>query len=351
MESNRFVKKKHFQGQESKIPGEDQISLIFAGPQMNWPDTWPKGWIRKNNRAFSSREWSSSFIGAALPTGGSHLLAALFFILDLPCFFLYYKVFLNNFVIRQFKIRKPGHFQEIFFLKEEAMNNKDEIRILVVDDDAVSRTLVGASLEKFGYLADRSEGIETALKLLENSNYTIVITDKNMPDSKGEGNGGMELLKQCRIHFPSSEVIMMTAYGSVETAIEAMKLGAFDYLLKPVSQEELKGKIERIMEYKGFINPQNAIQIYKTLHNQILTLFESPGQRTDEEVHKLLRFMDKEIDHFFQAQKQWERIVLLQRESLGRIAICAEQLQEEVEPDSPYTDLIQTICEEAARRI
>lgn len=231
------------------------------------------------------------------------------------------------------------------------MNSGDEIRILVVDDDAVSRTLVGASLEKFGYLADSAEGVEAALKYLKNINYAVVITDKNMPDSKGADNGGMELLKHCRIHFPSLEVIMMTAYGTVETAIEAMKLGAFDYLLKPVSQKELKGKIERIMEYKGFINPQNAIRIYKTLHNQILTLFERPGQWTDEEVHKLLRTLDKEIDHFFQAQKQWERIILLQRESLGRIAVCAEQLQEEVKPNSPLTDLIQTICQEAARRI
>lgn len=110
--------------------------------------------------------------------------------------------------------------------------------------------------------------------------------------------------------------------------IGKISLSVNDYITKPLDLKELKNKIERILDYRSFINPQNIILIYRTLHNAILTFMQDQGRPAAEDPHQALKETDKTIDHFFRAQKEWERVLLIQKEALGKVAVYAEQLKE-----------------------
>lgn len=222
---------------------------------------------------------------------------------------------------------------------------------MVVDDDRISREMVGNALTKYQYDVDMTENVQTAMERILECNYAVIITDKNMPDTQGGDQGGMEILKYAKMHLPATEVIIITAFGSIESAIESMKNGAFDYIAKPLDPKELKEKIERILDYRSFINPKNTISIYRTLHNAVLTLIQNQGKPTVEDPHQALKEIDKTIDHFFRAQKEWERVLLIQKEALGNIAAYAEQLKGTVGENSSQQNLLEKICNEASKRI
>ncbi|MBI3291304.1 MAG: response regulator, partial [Elusimicrobia bacterium] len=101
-------------------------------------------------------------------------------------------------------------------------------RILIVDDEEASRELCRDFLEADGYTLQVAEGGEAALRLLEPSPCPLVITDLNMPQMNG-----LELLRVIKQRYPDTEVILITAYGEIKTAVEAMRDGAFDYITKP----------------------------------------------------------------------------------------------------------------------
>src|SRR5438309_6571242 len=116
----------------------------------------------------------------------------------------------------------------------------DSGRILVVDDDAEMRRLVRDVLQERGHQVILAENGREALKRLGEGDYAVVLTDLRMEEMKG-----IELLGEIKRTFPDINVILMTAFGSVETAVEAMKEGAYDYLVKPVKTEELIRITER----------------------------------------------------------------------------------------------------------
>ena len=101
--------------------------------------------------------------------------------------------------------------------------------ILVVDDDAGMRELVHDVLKDRGHQVSIAGGGQEALKLLADHDYAVVLTDLRM-----KGMEGTELLAEIKRLYPDIGVILMTAFGSVDTAVEAMKRGASDYLTKPV---------------------------------------------------------------------------------------------------------------------
>jgi two-component system response regulator HydG len=118
-------------------------------------------------------------------------------------------------------------------------------RILVVDDEEQVQKLLFDLLEYEGYQVETAGGVQEAVKLLEKQIYDLIITDLMM----GSGTG-MDLLKDVKEMSPESEVIMMTAYGSVENAVQAMKLGASDYLTKPFQLEEITLRVKKVLEKK-----------------------------------------------------------------------------------------------------
>lgn len=123
----------------------------------------------------------------------------------------------------------------------ESQLPKNAKRILIVDDEENSRLALARLLSKEGYLVDTvSNGFE-ALTHLREHDVNLIITDINMPEMDG-----ISFLRELNKSFPGNKVIMITAYGGVESYIEAINLGAFEYINKPVRVEELKtimGKI------------------------------------------------------------------------------------------------------------
>ncbi|WP_053382150.1 sigma-54-dependent transcriptional regulator [Nitrospira moscoviensis] len=114
--------------------------------------------------------------------------------------------------------------------------------ILVVDDDADMRELVHDMLKDRGHQVTTAGSGPEALKLMGEEDYAAVLTDLRM-----KGMQGLELLGEIKRAYPDVGVILMTAFGSVETAVEAMKHGASDYLTKPVKKEELVRVAERVI--------------------------------------------------------------------------------------------------------
>lgn len=114
--------------------------------------------------------------------------------------------------------------------------------ILVVDDDADMRELVHDMLKDRGHQVTTAGSGQEALKLLGEEDYAVVLTDLRM-----KGMQGIELLSEIRRTKPDVGVILMTAFGSVETAVEAMRHGASDYLTKPVRKDELIRVVERVI--------------------------------------------------------------------------------------------------------
>lgn len=120
------------------------------------------------------------------------------------------------------------------------------IKILIVDDELIMRESLAGWLERDGHFVEKAESGEEALKKIGETRFDILLLDIKM-----EGMSGLEVLKEIKDTDPDTEVIMITAYGSISSAIEAMKSGAFDYLLKPFDPNELGILIEKVIEQKN----------------------------------------------------------------------------------------------------
>jgi DNA-binding NtrC family response regulator len=116
-------------------------------------------------------------------------------------------------------------------------------KILIVDDELIMRESLAGWLERDGHRVDKAPSGEVALEMLEKTRYDILLLDIKM-----DGMSGLEVLKRVHENDPHVAVVMITAYGSVSTAIEAMKSGAFDYLMKPFDPSELGLLIEKIID-------------------------------------------------------------------------------------------------------
>ncbi len=118
-------------------------------------------------------------------------------------------------------------------------------KILLVDDEPNVLLSAQEILEREQYSVDAVPSAAAALRLLQTSNYDLVLTDLKM-----EGMDGLELLAHVRANSPDTVTVMMTGYGSLDSALEAVRRGAYEYLLKPVSVEDLKQAVSRSLERK-----------------------------------------------------------------------------------------------------
>ena len=114
-------------------------------------------------------------------------------------------------------------------------------RILVVDDEENARVALSKILTHDGYeVSSAGNGLE-ALNFLRSNDVELIITDLNMPEMNG-----LMFLRELNRSYPTSKVIMITAYGEVESYLEAITLGAFEYINKPVKYDDLKKVIDKI---------------------------------------------------------------------------------------------------------
>jgi two-component system, NtrC family, response regulator AtoC len=119
-------------------------------------------------------------------------------------------------------------------------------RILIVDDDEVSCNLFAETLEREGYRVDQVHSGAEALSLLRDASHHLLILDVRMP-----GMTGLEVTRTAHERFPSLPIIVMTAFGSMETAVEAIHEGAFDFISKPMNLEELRKTVARALAQRG----------------------------------------------------------------------------------------------------
>lgn len=122
------------------------------------------------------------------------------------------------------------------------------VSLLIVDDEPSARFTLSMLLKRAGYRVDEAGEVEEAVKRLGQEPYDVVVTDLRMG-----GQGGIEILKAAKKVSPSPEVIILTAYGSISSAVEAMKLGAFDYLTKPFEPDEMLLSIQKALERKSLL--------------------------------------------------------------------------------------------------
>ena len=118
-------------------------------------------------------------------------------------------------------------------------------RILVVDDDSYVREATEAILRSRNYDVDTAPEAKTALQKLDEGDYELILSDIRMP-----GMNGLELLEAARAKVPDTHIIMMTAFGTVEDAVEAMKKGAYDYIQKGTDPTEIELVVERALKYQ-----------------------------------------------------------------------------------------------------
>jgi two-component system response regulator HydG len=124
--------------------------------------------------------------------------------------------------------------------------NGDPIRVLIIDDDRFHAETVAESLARVGYECHvATSGVEGA-RLLEKEDWDVILTDLKMADVDG-----LAILRKAREQQPDAEVVMITGYGDVKTAVEAMQQGAADYLTKPVDRDELRAVVQKACERLG----------------------------------------------------------------------------------------------------
>ncbi|MGB6864758.1 MAG: response regulator, partial [Candidatus Aminicenantaceae bacterium] len=109
------------------------------------------------------------------------------------------------------------------------------VKILIIDDEKSILDLLSVVFKKEGYIVETSLSAKTALELIDKEEFDLILTDIKLPQMSG-----MKILKYAKEKYPAMPVVMITAYGTIKQAIEALKMGAMDYIVKPFNMEELK---------------------------------------------------------------------------------------------------------------
>lgn len=132
---------------------------------------------------------------------------------------------------------------------------KTEANILILDDDKIILDSLAEFLSLEGYPVVTAGEFSRAVRLLSERPIQVVITDLNMPNVDG-----LQFLRYVREHHPETMVIIVTAFGSIESAVEAVKLGAYDYLTKPINDDELRMSIERALAQQALVAENRALK-------------------------------------------------------------------------------------------
>lgn len=149
-----------------------------------------------------------------------------------------------------------------------ATPSSEVAQVLVVDDEGANRYSVSKTLQRVGYTVNESASGEEALELLQKQNYDVILTDIRMP-----GIDGVELLRRIKEEAPDAIVILMTGYASLGTAVEALRLGAHDYLIKPSSSQDIRQSVSRGVERAR--NLKRRRTLLDAIRNDVFELTQS----------------------------------------------------------------------------
>jgi len=134
--------------------------------------------------------------------------------------------------------------------------DKSKIKILVVDDEKGLCAGIQEALRRDGYAADAANDAESAIRLAERQLFNVVFTDIKLP-----GANGLELQRAIKAKSPDTLFILMTAYGTVESAVQAMKEGAYDYLEKPIEMQRLRAVVLKALEFQAVVAENTELRL------------------------------------------------------------------------------------------
>src|SRR5690349_2093423 len=166
------------------------------------------------------------------------------------------------------------------------MNDEFRIRFLIVDDEQSIRKLcatIGASL---GFECSEAESAEAALAYLESGSPDIVVVDRRLPTMSGD-----DLLRQIKAMLPRTEVAIITGHGSIESAVEAMRLGAYDYIVKPFGAGQLKLVLQRMKEKVRLVAENEYLKDRLTTHQE-LDVVDGSSPRIQDVLRMVSRLKD-----------------------------------------------------------
>ncbi len=146
--------------------------------------------------------------------------------------------------------------------KVEKGRKETRSQILIIEDDDSQRRVLEYNLQQEGYMVHTAANGEEGLELLKDADIDVVISDIKMPKMNG-----IELLSEIKRIAPDIQIILITAYATIDSAIEAMKLGAYDYIRKPINRDELKIAVKKALELKRLVTENLR------LHQQLVDRF------------------------------------------------------------------------------
>jgi len=192
------------------------------------------------------------------------------------------------------------------------------LQLLVVDDEPAIRQITAALLRKQGYTVEQASGGIEAMERLSKGDLDIVISDIKMPDLNG-----IDLLRQARAANIDTAFIMMTAFASVDTAIEAIKAGATDYMIKPLNNDELLHRLAKVADLRGLRAENRVLRRLVLGSNKDVFRFNSPAMR--------------EVEHMAAKVARTNSTVLITGESgTGKGVLARLVHQQSLRADGPF---------------
>lgn len=168
--------------------------------------------------------------------------------------------------------------------------NNENVRILVVEDEEDQRKRLQFVLESERYRVDTAADGEEALSMIRRTKYDIVVTDLRMPGTKD----GIDVLRAAREAHDDTEVFIVTAYGTVETAVKAMLSGAWDYIQKPINMSEFRIKIERAVQYLRTRKDAEHVELRENNAKLLIRQIQDLRSRLNE-IQTISRFLLREV--------------------------------------------------------
>jgi len=210
----------------------------------------------------------------------------------------------------------------------------DRKRILIVDDEEIVRYSLVNILRSHGYEVVDVASAEAGLKILYEQEFHLVLTDLVM-----EGMDGLELLENVKVLSPRTMVILITGYGSLKTAVTALRLGVYDYLIKPCDEDELLLRVRRALEMLHYGAEQQRLQDVSAIAKTAVTLSDqintplniilgnieilqlSPLLEHNENVQKSLKTMENQI---FKIREVMEKLAKLTKAETKKYASLSD---------------------------
>jgi len=157
------------------------------------------------------------------------------------------------------------------------------MRIMLVEDEKITRITLTDTLKRHGHDVTPCETGLKALDVLKQAAFHVVVTDLRLP-----GTNGLEILKAVKQQDTNCEVVVMTAYATVETAVEALKLGAYDYITKPFDPDELLNILAHIEKLHAVLEENNMLKDQiRTMENTTLIGTSGPMKQVQETIRMI----------------------------------------------------------------